>query len=298
MKLRHLPIFLLLTLVVIQNTSAQTEKLRKKIGQIMLKAKGKVGVAIVGLDFGDTLSINGNQSFPMQSVYKFPLSMAVLSLVDKGKFKIDQPIHVARRELLPNTWSPLRDKYPRGNVDITLQEILFQTVSYSDNNGCDILFRLIGGPKKADAYLRSIGVKKIAIANTEKEMQKNWNLQFANSSTPNAMVHLLEILYYRNKLSKSSNDFLTSWMEKTTTGPKRLKGLLPEGAVVAHKTGSSGQKNGITAATNDVGIITLPNGKHFAVVVFVSNTKESEEVQESVIAQISKACWDYFEGMD
>lgn len=298
MKIRVLALIFLFVGCWVSSASAQTEMLRKKIEKIIVMAKGKVGVAVVGLEFGDTLTINGNQRFPMQSVYKFPLAMAVLNRVDKGKFALDQPIHVTRKELLPNTWSPLRDKYPRGNVNLSLREILAQTVSYSDNNGCDILFRLLGGPKKAESYLRSIGVKQVAMVGTEKEMHKDWQVQFANWSTPNGMMKLLETFYYRRKLSKNSSDFLWSLLEKTTTGPKRLKGLLPNGAIVAHKTGSSGTKNGVTAATNDVGFVTLPNGKRYAIVVFVSDTQESEEVQERVIAQVSRACWDYFDEKD
>lgn len=298
MKIRVLQLALILLACLVGRVSAQTEVLRKKIEKIILQAKGKVGVAVVGLEYGDTLTINGQHRFPMQSVYKFPLAMAVLNRVDKGKYALDQTIHVNRKELLPNTWSPLRDKYPRGNVNLSLREILAQTVSYSDNNGCDILFRVLGGPKKAEAYLRSIGIKEIAMVGTEKEMHKDWQVQFANWSTPNGMLKLLETFYYRRKLSKTSSDFLWNLMEKTTTGPKRLKGLLPKGTLVAHKTGSSGQKDGITGATNDVGFVTLPNGKRYAIVVFVSNSRESEEVQEKVIAQISRACWDYFDEKD
>lgn len=276
----------------------QSEILRKKIVNLVNNFPGKVGVAMVGLEFFDSLSINGHHRFPMQSVYKFPLAMAVLNQVDKGAFTLDQKIHLTRRDLLPKTWSPLRDKYPRGNVNVTLREILQQTVSYSDNNGCDILFRLIGGPKKAQDYIHGLGVKNIAMVSTEKELHKDWNLQFANWTTPLGIAQLLQVFYYRNKLSKTSNDFLWEALTSTTTGPNRLKGLLPPGTEVGHKTGSSGDRNGLTAATNDVGIITLPNGKHYILAVFVSMTKEKEAAQEKLIAQISKACYDYFDGKD
>ena len=84
-------------------------------------------------------------------------------------------------------------------------------------------------------------------------------------------------------------------MVETTTGPKRLKGLLPEGTTVAHKTGSSGKYEGLSAAVNDVGIMILPNGQHVAIAVFVSNSKADDEVSEKVIAEIAKAVFDYYE---
>ena len=84
-------------------------------------------------------------------------------------------------------------------------------------------------------------------------------------------------------------------MLATTTGPKRLKGLLPADAVVAHKTGTSPTNaEGLTPATNDIGIITLPNGKHLAIVVMVCNSKADDATRDSVIAKIAKAAWDYY----
>ena len=81
-------------------------------------------------------------------------------------------------------------------------------------------------------------------------------------------------------------------MAASNTGPRRLKGLLPTGTVVAHKTGTSGTENGETAATNDIGIITLPNGRHIAIAVFVSDSPADEGTREGVIARIAKAAWD------
>jgi len=267
---------------------------RKEIEKIIPEAKGNVGVAIMGLEDRETFLFNEGFKYPMQSVYKFPLAMAVLDQVDKGKLSLSQKIHIAPKDLLPNTWSPLREKYPKGNVDIKLSEILSYTVSQSDNNGCDILFRLLGGPKKVDEYIQSIGVKSIVIAATEEEMHKEWNVQFKNWCKPRAMLRLLDIFYKGKVLSKTSNDFLIKIMTETVSGPNKIKGLLPKNAVVAHKTGLSDSKNGILAATNDAGIMTLPNGEHVAIVVFVANTPVDEKTRDGVIAKISKAAWDYF----
>jgi beta-lactamase class A len=83
-------------------------------------------------------------------------------------------------------------------------------------------------------------------------------------------------------------------MTESTPGANRLKGLLPAGAVVAHKTGTSGAQKGITAATNDIGIITLPNGEHLALAVFVSDSPADEATREGVIAKVALAVWDKF----
>jgi beta-lactamase class A len=296
----RLSLFLLLAAIWIPLTNGnvfaqnRAEDFRKKIEKIIPQAKGTVGVAIMGLEDRETFLFNEGLRYPMQSVYKFPLAMAVLDQVDKGKLSLNQKIKIKPDDLKPNTHSPLREKYPKGNVDLKLSEILAYTVSNSDNNGCDILFRLLGGPKKVDAYVQSLGVKSIVIAATEEEMHKEWNVQFTNWCKPRAMLRLLDLFYKGKVLSKSSNDFLWKIMTETTSGPNKIKGLLPKNAMVAHKTGLSGTKDGILAATNDAGIMTLPNGEHVAIVVFVSHTPVDEKTRDGVIAQISKAAWDYF----
>lgn len=178
---------------------------------------------------------------------------------------------------------------------VTLSELLQYTVAQSDNNGCDILFRLSGGPEKVNEYIHKLGIKNIAIVATEHEMHQAWNLQFSNWVTPYAMVKLLGLFYKGDILSSTSRNFLLKTMENTVTGPDKIKGLLPPGTIVTHKTGSSGRNaEGIKAADNDAGIVTLPDGKHFAIAVFITHSSESDEENARITAEISKAAWDYF----
>ncbi|HYG38357.1 MAG TPA: class A beta-lactamase, subclass A2 [Cytophagales bacterium] len=288
-----IPFFFLL--IFSSSAFSQNNDLRGKIERIIKSKKAEVGVAVIRIEDNDTLTINGNKHYPMQSVYKFHLALAVLNQVDKGKFSLDQKILVRKKDLLPDTWSPLREKYPKGNVEVPIRELLTYTVSQSDNNGADILFRLLGGTDKVDAYIKGLGIKDISIAATEEEMHEEWDAQFTNWSTTYTTARLLKRFYETNMLSKTSRDFLWKIMAETNTGVNRIKGLLPEGTEVAHKTGTSGtNKKGVTAAVNDAGIITLPDGKHLAVAVFVTNSKENEETNERIIAEIAKALFDHY----
>lgn len=289
-------ILLIAVLVFISiNIHAQNELLRTEIQRIINSANGTVGVAIKNLDTKDTLSFNNNLHYPMQSVYKFPLAISILDWMAKEELLLNQVIRISKNDLLPNTWSPLRDKYPNGNVDIPLSELISYTVSQSDNNGCDILFRLQGSPKAVEKYIHSLGVTSIAIVGTEEEMHKDSTVQYKNWAKPSALVEILELFYKKKILSKSNTNYLWKLMVETTTGPKRIKGLLPSETIVAHKTGSSGKsKSGISAAVNDVGIIKLPNGQNIAIAVFITNAKADDEVSENVIARISKATYDYY----
>ena len=293
MKKPLLPILLLVILLFPQFSKAQ-DSLKNQIIQIAKQSKGIVGVSILSIETRDTLNYNGNSRLVMHSVMKFPIAMTILNLVDKGKYKLDQKMKVGKGDMHPNTWSPLRDKYPDG-AEITLSELLSYMVSQSDNNACDFLLKKLGGTQTVMDYLQSFGIKGINIVASEGDMAKAWEVQYTNWCKPADVIRLLDLFYSGKVLSKGSNDFLLKTLTETTTGPKRLKGLLPVDAVVAHKTGTSATNDeGLTPATNDVGIITLPNGKHLAIAVFVCNSKADDATRELVIAQIAKAAWDIY----
>ena len=284
-----------LCLICPKSVAAQTSQFKQKLQEIVSGSNGEIGIAIMGLESREKYLFREKQKFPMQSVFKFPLAMAVLDQVDKGRLSIDQKIRISKEDLAPKTWSPVKVKFPEGNIDLTVAELLSYTVSQSDNITCDILFKLVGGPANVDKYLKSIGIKGIAVTATEMEMSKHWDVQFTNWCQPPAMLQILDTFYQGKKLSKSSNAFLWKIMTETATGPNQIKGLLPKDVSVAHKTGSSGTNDkGITAATNDVGIITLPNGKHLAIVLFLTNSPDPKEKRDELMARITKASFDYY----
>jgi beta-lactamase class A len=221
----------------------------------------------------------------MQSVYKLPIGMAALKEIDAGRLKLDQKIRVEKAEFVrQGMHSPLRDKNPNG-IETTVEELLRLSIAESDGTASDVLFRLAGGAESIGKFLSEIGVK-------EKVIGRDWETQYRNWASPNGAISLLRALHERRGLSESSQALALKILTEATTGPRRLKGLLPKDAPVAHKTGTSGTRSGVTAATNDIGIITLPNGKHLAIAVFVSDSPADETTRERVIAEAAKAAWD------
>jgi beta-lactamase class A len=289
----NLKSFLLLALLVV--TIFSPTDLSKQINEIARSSQGRVGAAVLLLESDKFVEFNGNERFPMQSVYKLPIAMAVLDRVDSGSLNLEQKVKVEKSELVPaKLRSPLRDKYPHGDVELSLRELLHYNVSESDGTACDVLLRIIGGPKEVSKYLRGIGINEIVVADTEMEMSKSDTVQYRNWATPKGAIALLKLLHEGKVLSAQSRELLRKSMIDTPTGPKRIKGLLPKGTIVAHKPGTSNTVNGVAAATNDIGIITLLNGKHLAVAVFVSDAKASLETREGVIARIAKSAYDVF----
>jgi beta-lactamase class A len=277
-----------------QKTKAPDKKnteLQKQIEQIATVAKGRVGVAAEVLETGESVSLNPREHYPMQSIYKLPIGMAVLAQVDQGKLTLDQPVRVEKTDFVRiGQRSPIRDKNPKG-VELSLREVLRYAVSESDGTASDVLLKLVG-VDAVSKYLNELGINEILVANSEKEIGQDWETQYRNWATPAGSVQLLRSLHERRGLSETSQQLLYKFMIETPTFPNRLKGLLPKTAVVAHKTGSSGASNGITAATNDIGLVTLPNGHHLAIAVYVSDSPVDLVTRERVIAQIAKAVWD------
>lgn len=271
----------------------EDEELQNQIQEIAAAAKGRVGVTATVLETGEFIALNETDHFPMQSVYKFPIAMAVLKQVDDGKLKLDQKIRIEKSDFVrAGMRSPIRDKHPNG-VELSLSEIIRFAVSESDGTASDVLMRVAGGAEPIQSYLKSLSISEIIVANTEKEIGQDWETQYRNWASPEESVALLRALHEKRGISEKSQELLIKFMTETSTGPKRLKGLLPKEAVVVHKTGTSGtnEKN-ITAATNDIGIIKMPNGKHLALAVYVSDSPADETTREEVIAKIAKTLWD------
>ena len=286
--------YLLLTIILVSGFCF-SQNLKKEILQI---TKGKnATVAVSVLDFGNdkTVHINGNKKLPMLSVFKFHIGLAVLNEVDQGKLNLDQKILIKKSDLLENTWSPIRERFPEGDIEMPLGLLIKYTVAESDNNGCDILLRLIGGTETVQKFINSKGIRNFTIKVNEEQMHQGFEFMYLNTTTANSANQLLKDFRDKKIVSKTSTDFLMTTMLETSTGKNKIVAQLPESVPVAHKTGSSGKnEKGLTAAENDIGIVTLPGGKSYALSIFVSDSMESAETNTKMIADISKIVFDYF----
>lgn len=280
--------FIISTIILITSHFAfgQVSQIKNRIENIIENKQLELGFALYDLSTGDTLSINGSKHFPMQSVFKFPLALAMLHEVDKKNYELNQKMLIEKKDLLPGLWSPIQKRYPDGDIRLPLSEIIKYTVAQSDNVGCDFLLKVLGGALNVNKYMHSKGVTDICIKNNEQEIQSSWSVQFENWTTPKAMTQLLKQFNDKKLLLSDTHNFLWNVMAETSTGSIRNK--LPGNAIVVHKTGSSGYNHEkISAATNDVGIMSLPNGKQIAFAIFVTNSKEAPEVNADVIAEIA-----------
>jgi beta-lactamase class A len=259
---------------------------------------GRVGAFATIVEAGsERAGLNESERFPMQSVYKLPIAMAVLDQVERGTLALDRAVTLAAEDMAPSALhSPLRDRHPRGGIDLTIRALIRAAVADSDGTASDALLRAAGGGERVTEYLRRAGITDMAVATTEVEMSRDPMAQYRNYSTPQAAVALLTALFTGRTLSPASRRLLLDDMIASTPGRNRLKGRLPRGTVVAHKTGTDGTRGGMTRATNDIGIVTLPDGRHMAIAVFVKDSTAAAATREGVIARIARAAWDRWAG--
>jgi beta-lactamase class A len=280
------------------------DALQSEIAAIAKDAQGTVSVSCMLPGTKLDCDLNPHNHPPMQSMYKYPLALTALHLADTGKLlpdqrpgesmdvTLDRTVRFLPTDIIPGSYSPLTDRYPKANVDVTLRELVRLAVGQSDNGAEEVLIRLVGGPPVVQSYIRSLGISAFHLVYSERDLDRDENLQYQDWIEPAAAVQLLERLVNNPPISPVANAFLLQTMTDAVTGPGRLRAGLPPGTVLAHKTGSSGTHGGITAATNDIGLITLPDGRRLAIAVFVTDSRADEDTREGVIARIGRAAYD------
>lgn len=268
------------------------QSLQRQIRNIAADAHGKVSVACSLPGTPLNCDLDPMTHPPMQSVFKLPLALTILHQVEQGRFTLDQVIPFQKSDLiLPQPYSPLQDKYPEAGVHVPLRELLEMTVSLSDNTAADLLLRVAGGANVVVEYIASLGITGFHLQDGERALHRDHSLQYRNWFEPQAAVRLLRLISDHPPITAEHTALLLACMRSSRAS--RLALNLPEGTTVAHKAGNSDVENGLAAATNDIGLITLPDGRTLAIAVFVTDSTADEHTRSQVIARIGKVVYDY-----
>lgn len=299
-------------------------KLDKEIVTIEQQSKGRLGVALIDLKDRKQWSHRGAETFPMQSVFKLPLAVAVLQQVEAGKFKFDQPITVTRKDFSLFR-SPLVKAFKGERNDYPLSELIRLAAGESDNTAADLLMREIGGPQVVTKMLRDGGITGISVDRYERQFQPEiyglrgfaWGetvdeqrfraelkamkpqprtaaLSAAlkdkrDAATPEASALFLEAFAKGNWLRQPAHAaFLDKVISESKIGADRIKAGLPAGSRLAHRTGLGLTVDGINHATNDIGIATLPDGRRFAIVVYLAGSRAEANEREAALAAVAR----------
>lgn len=268
------------------------EALSDELARFVSGKDAEIGVAVI-VDGTDTVSVNGSREFPMLSVYKFPIALALADSYRSGGLSFDLPIAILKEDLHADTYSPMTERFLSSSrlttdpISLPTRELLAYMLRLSDNNASDIILRHAGGARCVGGYLSGIGAEGINVRNSEMEMYADRGLCYRNSATPIAMASLFD--RFNREFNDSLSVEIKRIVESCETGTDRLaKPLLECGAVVGHKTGTGFVlDNGRIMAINDAGYVNLPNGRSYSIAVFVENSGYDMPQTSALIAEIS-----------
>jgi beta-lactamase class A len=255
------------------------------------KTDAIVGVSAIDLDTGKTVSVRGEESFPMASVFKLPLAVEVLRRVDAGQFQLDHSYTLTPADFSLGH-SPIRDNAKGKPVALTLRQLVIAAVSDSDNTAGDYLLHLVT-PAAVTERMRTLHADGIRIDRPEKEIIESFQAKDGiaryatdprDTASPLGMAALLGMIDRNHEgLTPASHELLMHALTETKN-PVRIGRLLPKGTIVAHKSGT------MPGTMNDVGIITSPDRKHhIAIAIFTKAAKRSTDAErERVVAEIAR----------
>ena len=230
---------------------------------------------------GDRVFTIGDDDAPeceMNSVMKFPQAIYVAHWLDSCGTSLDAKVTVRKDSLDPDTWSPMLAMIDTER-EFSYGQLLALSLQESDNNACDLLFMLCGGPNVVQGYMRSLDLEGINIRWTEKQMHINPNRSRDNRCTPADMVKLLD-RFYHDKDTSATLSYIWHLMLNCHTGDKRIMAALPQGARLAHKTGTGWSRDNTLRGINDVGVIVMPNGEAYPIAIFLDRCLSEDEVAQ------------------
>ncbi len=264
------------------------EGLQEELTAFVEDKNARIGVAVI-INGKDTVSVNGNEHFPMLSVYKLPVALALGDYLLCGPEILSDSILITGHDLKPDTYSPLRDKYDDiDSLQLSVDELLAYSLQLSDNNASDILMGLLPDIGYVNHFLHKNGYYNINVVSTEDDMHQDNMLCYDNWSTPVEMAVMID------QLDKESNDYFSKkikrLLETCQTGNSRLsKPVINVNGVIGHKTGTGFElPDGRIMAVNDVGYIHLNDGNRYSIAVFIADSHYNLVNSEQIIADISE----------
>jgi beta-lactamase class A len=317
--------FLLITSASL--ASAADNDLTAEWRRIGAESDGTAGAAALDLATGRRANLNGDDRFPLASVCKLPIAMAILEMVANRRLSLGLRMEIPSYDVVTGV-SPIAERWPAEKW-FRLDEMLELMVEKSDNTAVQTLFRAAGGKIGLGFRMKDWGIEGLRIDRDErtcglealgvKDIPPSREFTRAlpeqleshvppaerdaamrrflddprDTGTPNSTVALLQKLYGGKILPQDLTERLRVIMQKTSTGSDRIKGLLPPKTIVGHKTGTTPSAGNLNGSTNDVGVITLPNKSQVAVAFYLKGSTRPLAAREAIIARMARAAYDW-----
>lgn len=291
----------LLSLFTLNGVFAQ--QLQKEIESYLADKDAVVGVS-VWYKNKEICSVNGDTKFPMYSVCKLYQAAATLDVLCQRNRSLQDSIHIPQSELHTNTYSPIVQRFPNQDVDVTIEELLQYSLQLSDNNACDVLFNTFSTPEATTQFIKSLSIDTVGLQNTcvrwtEQEQHDDPNRCYDNYTTPADAAKFIHYIATMPSFKSDYCDSLLNWLTETLvnckTGTNRLPRYIDNAHIgIGHKTGTGPMKNDICQGINDVGFVTiLDKYITYSIAVFCENKSMQNQELEDVIAKISQIVYTY-----
>jgi len=277
---------------------------------------GTLGISVADLQSGRTWRIDAAEAFPLMSVFKAPLGATVLSQCDRGILSLHRTVRITRSDLMTAGRSQIAADFGGTEESFTVGQLLEAAVSHSDNTAADVLLKLVGGPGAVTAFLRGHGIRGMRVdrgedgiaeefqVSTEQRAEESKQTPAARDArlrggyeaflkdprdraTPDAAVEFLAKLWRGDLLSADSTRLMLGLLYGQTI-PDRLRAGIPAEVRLADKCGTSYSVDGMTAAFNDIGILTWPNGHTVILAVFLKASHAPEERMRALFKGIAQ----------
>jgi len=245
---------------------------------------GRLGVAALDLGNGESIRYRASEPFPLCSTFK--LSLAALALSRYGGEGLARRIVFSRQDLAAKdgqpSWSPVTEGRVGGD-GMSLAELCAAAMQVSDNSAANLLLAELGGPQALTAFWRSLGDPVTRLDRIEPFLNDVPPGDIRDSTTPEAMLHVLRRLLVGNALAADQQGLLLDWMLQSKTGVRRLKAGLPSDWRIGDKTGSG--ENGVT---NDIAILLPPERAPILVCAYYAGSQAAAADREAVLAEVGR----------
>lgn len=286
--------FITLLLGITMQSLAQTgssEQLKRTIQAKLSTVEGEFAVAFKDLQTGQMLFINEKDNFHAASTMKTPVMIEVFKQARAGKFKLSDSIVVKNEFKSIVDGSPFSldisddsadDMYKKIGQKITIYDLTYQMIIVSSNLATNILIDLVDA-KKANATMRTLGANDIRVLRGVED-SKAFKLGMNNTVTAFDLMMIFEKLAQKTVVSKEDSEGMIKILLDQKFREK-IPAKLPKEVKVAHKTGS------ITGVQNDSGIVYLPDGRKYVLVLLSRKLKDEKKGIEA-LADVSRLIYD------
>ncbi len=271
-------------------------ELKKNIISELNKTEGNFALVFFELRHkGEYISINDKANFHAASTMKTPVMIEVFKQAHDGKFNLDDTIIVKNefKSIVDGSLYSLNlsddageNLYQSIGQPKTIRELVYEMITVSSNLATNILIDLVGA-KNVMRTMKSIGAHNIQVLRGVEDL-KAYDRGLNNTTDAYDLALIYRKLAEGEIVSKNACDEMISILMDQKLNNK-IPAKLPLSIKVAHKTGS------ISGVEHDSGIIFLPNGKKYVLVILSKNLKDSQKGIET-IANVSKIIYDYMAG--